>query len=527
MSCWRGVCRACRGRYIEAPEAVPPPSAPLSPSRVRTFDAAPPSASYAWVDQIERQETLAEMKSRQPPEDLGDDLEKFRMHVEQAQKEKDEAKAAAQMGPRIAPGLFDLITVEEGHGHRKPQVRGKVKIRYAVVLQEDASILDAKDEFEYVLGQQLGAGEVLSSLLDGMLQQMRRGQVASLTHPLKEFFPPQAPAIARHGPDSLAVCEVALLEIYVTKDCSFAKDAGEVVKEVVKDGVGDWCNNPSDEGMAVLRIEQVVTSEGAKLFDTPLEQCVTVGDGQVCDALECAVLEMRPHETALVTCRDVSFLAGGLPFGDQPLPRAKSYTIRVTLLDFNPGPDAASFDEEDRLTFALRRKAEANRLFKEARFRLSRRRYRDITELFHHLDRPKVKDRFLGKLDLFQECRKLRLECRLNSAACSVKLQDPKAAREACDLVLHQMPENTKALYRRAQAYMLQRDFAEASKDLRRLLEIDPSIQEASRLLEKAVRQRKDVDQKQKGALKYDAMVGRLADDRSEKYTYLTADMDV
>ncbi|CAJ1375694.1 unnamed protein product [Effrenium voratum] len=89
--------------------------------------------------------------------------------------------------------------------------------------------------------------------------------------------------------------------------------------------------------------------------------------------------------------RDVSFLAGGLPFGDQPLPRAKSYTIRVTLLDFNPGPDAASFDEEDRLTFALRRKAEANRLFKEARFRLSRRRYRDITELFHHLDRPKVK----------------------------------------------------------------------------------------------------------------------------------------
>jgi len=66
---------------------------------------------------------------------------------------------------------------------------------------------------------------------------------------------------------------------------------------------------------------------------------------------------------------------------------------------------------------------------------------------------------------------------------------------------------------------MQQRDFVEACKDLRRLLDIDPTIQEARRLWEKAVKQRKDVDQQQKKALKYDAMCRKILDDRSDKFT--------
>jgi len=486
------------------------------------------------MDQIERQEAAAEMIPRRQPQgcdlqDLKEDMEKFRKHMEKAQQEAEEAKRP-KSGPREAPGRFDLVTVEDGSGHRKPQLGGTVKLRYAVVLERDATLLDAKHDFEYVVGSESqGTGEVCSQLLDGMLLQMRRGQVASVTHPLKDLFPSNAPVLAR-GPEEVGVCEVSLLEIYVTKDCSFKNSTGQVIKEVIKDGVGPWCNNPSDEGMAVLRIEKITTSEGRCLFPeagaSPTEMCVNVGDGQVCDALECAVVEMRPHETALVTCRDPSFLVGGFPLGEKPVPKSSEYTLRVTLLDFNPGPDALSFDEEDRLTFALRRKAEANRLFKEGRFRLSRQRYVEICELFHHLDIPKVKDRFLGKYDLWQECRKLRLDCRLNIAACSIKLQDSSVAKEACDLVLKQMPENTKALYRRAQAQMQQREYVEACKDLRRLLDIDPNIQEARRLWEKAVKQRKDVDEKQKKIVTYDKMCRRIVDDRTDKFTYDNAALD-
>lgn len=522
MSCWRGVCRACRNRSINATQ-----EAASQPARVKTFDVAPPSASYTLVEDLERQEAVSEMLSRRADSgiaDLKEDVEKFKKHMEKAQQQREE-DSRVKSGPRMPPGRFDLVTVADGSGHRKPQLGGTVKLRYAVVLVRDASMLDAKEDFEYVLGgQALGAGEVCPSLLDGMLVQMRRGQVASVTHPLKELFPANAPAIAQHGPQEEAVCEVSLLEIYVTKDCSFRNSTGQVLKEVIKDGVGSWCNNPSDEGMAVLRIEKVQTHEGRCLFPdagaSPLELCITVGDGEVCDALECAVLEMRPHETAWVTCSDPSFLVGK-PLGEKAIPKSSAYLLRVSLVDFNPGPDALSFDEEDRLTFALRRKAEANRLFKEGRYRLSRQRYFEICDLFHHLDRPKVKDRFLGKEDLWQECRQLRIDCRLNIAACSIKLQDSSMAKEACDLVLKQVPESTKALYRRAQAELQQREFAEACRDLRRVLDIDPSIQEARRLWEKAVKQRKEVDQKQKKEVKYDTMCGRILDDRTDKFTYL------
>eukprot|EP00439_Symbiodinium_sp_Y106_P023197 s2817_g2.t2 len=330
--------------------------------------------------------------------------------------------------------------------------------------------------FQYVSGGYRPESAVLPSLLNELLRPLRRGQVVSTTTTLGKIFPEKAPAIVQHGPEAVAVIEVGLLQIFVTKDwttnyghlyyadCSFTKGSGEIVKEVIKDGVGPWCNNPSDEGLAILRIEKLRTAEGECLFprpgDSPLELSITVGDGQVCDALECAVLEMRPHETALVTCRDPSFLAGGAPLGEGPhLPRTTAFTFRVSLLDFNPGPDAPSFDEEDRVPFALRRKAEANRLFKEGRFRLARQRYFEITQLFHHLDKPELKDRFLGQPELFQECRKLRIECRLNMAACGIKLQDPRAAKEACQLVLQQMPENTKAFYRLAQAHLQERDF--------------------------------------------------------------------
>ena len=38
----------------------------------------------------------------------------------------------------------------------------------------------------------------------------------------------------RYGPMEIAVCEVSLLEIYVTKDCSFRKSRGQVMKEAAR-----------------------------------------------------------------------------------------------------------------------------------------------------------------------------------------------------------------------------------------------------------------------------------------------------
>ena len=52
-----------------------------------------------------------------------------------------------------------------------------------------------------------------------------------MTHPLKELFQAEAPLLRRYEAHEVAVCEVSLLEIYVTKDCSFRKSRGQVMKE--------------------------------------------------------------------------------------------------------------------------------------------------------------------------------------------------------------------------------------------------------------------------------------------------------
>eukprot|EP00933_Yihiella_yeosuensis_P035908 TRINITY_DN29566_c0_g1_i1.p1 TRINITY_DN29566_c0_g1~~TRINITY_DN29566_c0_g1_i1.p1 ORF type:complete len:577 (+),score=141.75 TRINITY_DN29566_c0_g1_i1:57-1733(+) len=539
MSCWREVCRAYRSRsqgaletaMTEAEEQHSLVQGEAKPQQAvePTFSAPAPSPSYQIAEELAK--SRPKQRDTRIPEEMKTVLKDFRNDFVKLDEELSRKQKVPKAGPTEPDSLYAITLVEAGEGHRKPKQGSKVKISCMVVLKESAEVIAFEQEVELTLGNDReGHDKISSHMLEGMLVQMKRRTVASITHPLSTLFPANAPQISDFGPDAMAVCELQLHEIYVERDCSFTKDAGEVMKETIKEGVGAWCDNPTDEGMAVLRIEEVFTSS-ARLFpepgDGPLELCAAVGDGEVCDALECAMLDMRQHETALVTCKDSSFFVGGKPLGDKiKPPSGEIVTMRVTLLDYNKGPDAGSFEEEDRLVFALRRKAEANRLFAEGRYRLARHRYQKIIELFHHLDRAKTKERFYGKPELFSECRKLRIDCRLNIAACSIKLQDPSVAKEACNLVLQQMPENTKAFYRRAQSHIQQKDYLQACLDLQRLLDIDPTIEEARRLLEKSRKQRGQADKQQSAKVRYGTMVKTINDDRSDKWTYLNAPVD-
>jgi hypothetical protein len=348
---------------------------------------------------------------------------------------------------------------------------------------------------------------------------------------MHDLFGPQANAMMEYGGESVAVCEVKLSEIFQTKDCSFVKGSGVVVKEVVQAGLGAWCDNPTDEGYALLLIEEVRCSDGLRVFPGSdggtMRLEIVPGNGQVCDALECALLEMRRHETALVTCKDTALCIGGAPLGNtSPLP-AGGVTFRVTLEDYGKGPDIWTFDEEDRLKFALRRKIEANRLFGEGRYHLARERYKRIIELFHHMDKKQFRDRFLGRAETLEHCREIRKHCRLNAAACSLRIKDPHDAKTYCDAVLQGEPENTKALYRRAQAFYNCSDFVQACNDLARLLDIDASITEARQLYENAKKVRSRADRKQRETFKFGCSVDGLNDPRSIKNDYMETPMDL
>jgi hypothetical protein len=499
----------------------------------RTWTAAPPSPSYKLVEALK----VPAKGVQQPlPADLRQELQTWREQLVAHQEEEERRKSTPESGPEKPPNPYTVVITEEGSGFKLPKLGDRVRLGYAVALP-DGSVLDMCSDFERTLGHAVpvpgDTGLVTPDALDSALIQMKRGQVASVTCAISRVFPEDCHVVAEHGTEVEVVCEVKLFEIFSSKDCSFKRGSGVVLKEVVKEGIGAWCHNPTDEGYCELRIEES-RADGCMLPSRqhrfPFTVKVTPGNGELCDALECAILEMKQHETAVVTCKDVSLCIGGAPnlvMGPECLTSdTKEVTIKVSMLDFHKGPDPWQIDESDRLTFALRRKEHADRLLKEGRLHLAGERYQKILELFQHLDRPRMTDKFLGKWELYQQCRQLRTACRLNLTLCRLRLEDADGALQASEAVLQCEPENLKALFRHAKALILRKDYAEACKDLERLLDIDGTVTEAKELLKRATSLRLAADKKQRSEMKFKRMIGGIDDLRSIKNNYLDAPDD-
>uniref|UniRef100_A0A803MJ16 peptidylprolyl isomerase n=1 Tax=Chenopodium quinoa TaxID=63459 RepID=A0A803MJ16_CHEQI len=77
-----------------------------------------------------------------------------------------------------------------------------------------------------------------------------------------------------------------------------------------------------------------------------------------------------------------------------------------------------------------------------------------------------------------QQTKALLSSCNLNNAACKLKLEDYVGAATLCTKVLEIDQVNTKALFRRAQAYLQTSDLDKAEADSRRALTIDPNNRE-------------------------------------------------
>lgn len=547
MNCLRGVSKICRrdddeltgGEYDGGLHESPLQEAcgtQIIPTE-RTWDVPAPSPSYSLVDEMERQVKLKTTNSRVIPPDLQEDMLKFKKMLEEQQEEKKRAAARAHL-PKAGPEELKreedrkLIFTEAGSGHRMPERGSTVRFGYTAVLEDDESIVDMCADCQRVLGEgKRAVGQVRAEALDEALVQMRRNAVVSRRCRLRDIFDPNAPAVLEHGPHGRVVLEIKLFEIFHTKDCSWVKSAGVVVKEALKDGVGAWCDNPTDEGFACLRIEEARDMQGEALFSgEPLVVEIVPGNGAVCDALECAILEMRRHETALVRCSDPALCSGGMPLGTGVQIPARGANFRVTLLDYEKGPDVWSMHETDRFVFARRRKLVAEKLVTEGRFHLARQRCQRVLELFHHMDNPKTKDRFLGVPEFWHECKTFRRECRLLEASCSLAVSEPRAAKQLCDMVVKEFPEDCEALFRRAEAFMQQQDFVQACRDLTSMLDLGGgSFKLAAReLLDKAKKLRRAADCAQKHTgFKFERMIRKINDPRTVKNDYIDCPMEM
>ncbi|CAH1449301.1 unnamed protein product [Lactuca virosa] len=73
-----------------------------------------------------------------------------------------------------------------------------------------------------------------------------------------------------------------------------------------------------------------------------------------------------------------------------------------------------------------------------------------------------------------KQTKVLKVSCNLNNAACKLKTKEYKEVEKLCTKVLEMESKNVKALYRRAQAYIIVGDLDLDEIDIKKALEIAP-----------------------------------------------------
>lgn len=283
------------------------------------------------------------------------------------------------------------------------------------------------------------------------------------------------------------------------EDISSRKD-GTVLKRQVKPGNGELLPDAS----VVRLLAKSVTAGGSNLIEpTALE--LTIGNGEVCDALECACCHLSPGEEAIITCKPSLAVDDALSL-QLPENLSDHVEFRVVMMDcIQYPPDKKTMTESDRLKLVLERKAVAARLFREGRPALAVQRYSGIVNF---LDYP---DQLFSDEATRAHARELKLVCQLNRAACLLKTGDAKRAAVCCTGVLAHDPRNAKALFRRASAHIEMQMFDDALGDIRQCCEIQPQNKDARRLLQGLLRRGREAEK-----LLFSKMASQLSPNSSE-----------
>jgi len=279
---------------------------------------------------------------------------------------------------------------------------------------------------------------------------------------------------------------LTLKEIFDTKDVSATKD-GSMMKKQIKEGEG--YDNPKDAAKVTLSVESATDGVKALPGFTPKVLEFTAGNGDVCDALEYAVGEMKKGERAVFTVT-VPKLMAEAQLGLKDI-AADKVVLELELKDFEKGKDTWSMSEEEKVEFGLARKDVATNLFKSSRFAMALGRYKKVADLFNYIDNFKEDNKVKAK--------ELKKVCELNKAACYLKLEDWAEARKSCVAVLKDDGQNVKAIFRKAQADLHLKNYLDCMQDCKRVVELDAQNKDARLLLKKAQAGQKEEDKKSKG----------------------------
>eukprot|EP00747_Dinoflagellata_sp_TGD_P040609 gnl/TRDRNA2_/TRDRNA2_140975_c0_seq2.p1 gnl/TRDRNA2_/TRDRNA2_140975_c0~~gnl/TRDRNA2_/TRDRNA2_140975_c0_seq2.p1 ORF type:complete len:334 (+),score=73.41 gnl/TRDRNA2_/TRDRNA2_140975_c0_seq2:43-1044(+) len=168
-------------------------------------------------------------------------------------------------------------TIKEGNGWVEPEPDCEV-LCTVLAQTSDGRVLEDRQLIEYVMGS--GVLGPISAAVDKAFLGMRKGGAVSLK------------CSSQYAHEDHVVVDLTLHEIYETTDVSLSKD-GSVMKKRITEG--DGYDTPEGACRIRLCVEHVRDCTGSDVLDFvgPKDVDFILGEGEVCDALEHAVLAMK------------------------------------------------------------------------------------------------------------------------------------------------------------------------------------------------------------------------------------------
>ncbi|CAK0832627.1 unnamed protein product, partial [Prorocentrum cordatum] len=373
-------------------------------------------------------------------------------------------------------GCVIKTVLAEGTGWAKPKFGDEV---LTDVRATAAAGGPAKDwaGLEYRLG--FSALGPLGRACDAALKGMKKGEEA-LLRCTKDYS-------CEDWSDGVEVT-IKLQEIFETRDVSFRKD-GAVLKKRTREGEGH--STPTEASKVTLSVDDARQADALVPGFASQVLEFTLGNGEVCDALECAAAHMKRLERATLTVARPA-LAAEARLGLRDVGAGgESIVLTLEMKEFENGKEQWDMSDEEKMKFCGERKAVGNSLFKAGRLDLALGRYKKVGDVFTYIDNYPE--------DVKAKARDLKQACELNRAMCYLRMNDYDEAKAACNRVLKDDKGNVKALYRRAQCEHALRNFEECIGDCKRVAEADPQNREVRALLKQAMEGQKEVNRQAKG----------------------------
>lgn len=269
-----------------------------------------------------------------------------------------------------------------------------------------------------------------------------------------------------------------------------------MTKKIIQEGEGD--ERPED-GYEVT-VHYTGTFEDGKEFDSSHSRGspfnFTLGTGSVIKGWDIGLKTMRRNEIAEFS------LPPELAYGDRGSPPTIPPNTRLNFIielmdwvldDSESQKPVYRMTLEERISKCQDKKSAGGNHFKEGKYDLAIRQYREImklAEISEFRDDGKVVEldscptsQMPPETDLEksqkEELKQMLLISYLNLALCYLKVNKLKECISNCDQALEIDPKNVKAHFRKGLAYLPTNDYEKALKQFDTVLEIDPNNVEA------------------------------------------------